>query len=47
MYDLPSQKYFAYTAVPKLYSQVRESVVQELKGMEYFSATADMYVHMW
>ena len=42
-YELPSRKYFSKTAIPKLYDKNREMVAAELKNVDYFSATADMW----
>ena len=42
-YELPSRKYFSKTAIPKLYAKNREIVEEELKSVDYFSATADMW----
>ena len=40
-YQLPSRKYFSETAIPSLYSSVREKVMEELSSVEYFSGTTD------
>ena len=42
-YDLPHRKYFSQTAIPKLYSRVRDTVVAELCKVEFFSATTDLW----
>lgn len=42
-YELPSRKYFSRTAIPKMYEETREKVASDLQGMEYFSATADLW----
>ena len=41
-YQLPSRKYFSETAIPRLYSSVREKVLEELSSVEYFSGTTDL-----
>jgi len=38
-YELPTHKYFTQTAIPTLYSRVRDTVEQELR----YSCTADMW----
>ena len=43
MYQLPSRKYFPETAIPHLYSSVREKVMEELSSVEYFSGTTDLW----
>ena len=42
-YQLPSRKYFSETAIPRLYSSVREKVIEELSSVEYFSGTTDLW----
>ena len=42
-YELPGRKYFRKTAIPTLYTQVRERVTSELKDVDYFSSTTDMW----
>lgn len=42
-YELPGKTYFSETAVPKMYNTVRASVQSELKNVDYFSATTDMW----
>jgi len=42
-YELPSCKYFSQVAIPALYSKEREKVECELQGIEYYSATTDMW----
>ena len=42
-YQLPSRKYFSKTAIPRLYSSVREKVMEELSSVEYFSGTTDLW----
>lgn len=42
-YVLPSRKYFAQTALPELYTACRERVVDQLKNVEFFSTTTDLW----
>jgi hypothetical protein len=42
-YQLPSRKYFSQQAIPKLYNETRESILQQLQSTEFFSATSDMW----
>ena len=43
-FDPPaSRKYFSKVAIPDLYSQTWNKVAAEIKDIEYFSATADMW----
>ena len=42
-YELPSRKYFSKTAIPKLYESTRESMLQSIKNIAFFSATTDMW----
>ena len=42
-YELPGKTYFSETAVPKMYNTVRASVQGELKSVNFFSATTDMW----
>ena len=42
-YQLPSRKYFSETAIPRLYSSVREKVMEELSSVEYFSGTTNLW----
>ena len=42
-YELPSHKYFSKTAIPSLYTQVRDGVTKDLESVDYFSATTDMW----
>ena len=43
MYQLPSRKYYSETAIPRLYSSVREKVMEKLSSVEYFSGTSDLW----
>lgn len=42
-YELPSRSYFSRTALPELYTQVRDRVKAELGSITYFSATTDLW----
>ena len=42
-YQLPSRKYFSQQAIPKLYNETREKIIQQLESVEFFSATTDMW----
>lgn len=42
-YTLPSRKYFSRTALPKLYSSLKEKVRKELEGVTFFSSTTDLW----
>ncbi len=42
-YELPGRKYFSQVAIPQLYSRTRDSVLDELKNLKYFSATTDLW----
>ncbi len=42
-HNLPSHKYFAETALPKLYIKVREELADQLTNVTHFSTTADIW----
>lgn len=42
-YQPPSRKYFTQTAIPSLYTSVREKVKEELSTVKYFSGTTDLW----
>ena len=42
-YTLPSRNYFSHTALPTLYSSVRQKVTEELHQVNYYAATTDMW----
>ena len=42
-YDLPCRKYISNTAIPKLYPSTKEVVEQELKEVEFFAATTNLW----
>ena len=41
-YKPPRRKFFSQTAIPRLYTTVREQVVEELSTVTYFPATTDL-----
>lgn len=43
MFRLASRKYFSKTAIPRLYTETREKVENELKQVKHFSATTDLW----
>ena len=44
MYELPSRKYFSTTEIPKLYMDVKESIVKPaVQNAQYFSASTDLW----
>ena len=44
MYELPSRKYFSTTEIPKLYIDVKESIVKPaVQNAQYFSASTDLW----
>ena len=42
-YKPPGRKYFSETAIPSLYSSLREQLVTELSSVKHFSATTDLW----
>lgn len=42
-YELPGRKYFSQTAVPALYSKVKDDVQRELQEISNFALTTDMW----
>ena len=43
-YELPSRKYFSTTEIPKLYMDVKESIVKPaVQNAQYFSASTDLW----
>jgi len=43
-YNLPSRKHFTKVEIPKLYVEVRDTVVKpKLAEVEFFSATTDLW----
>lgn len=42
-YVLPDRKYFSQTAIPEKYLSVKDGIIQDLKYVDYFSVTTDMW----
>ena len=42
-YSIPSRTYFSQTAIPELYKKCKEKVAAELKTVEFFATTTDMW----
>ncbi len=42
-YVLPDRKYFSQTAIPEKYLSVKDSIIRELKDVDHFSVTTDMW----
>ncbi len=42
-YVLPDRKYFSQTAIPEKYLSVKDGIIRELKDVDYFSVTTDMW----
>lgn len=42
-YQPPRRKYFTQTAIPSLYTSIREKVKEELSTVKYFSGTTDLW----
>ena len=42
-YEIPSRKYFSKNALPSLYAATYQKIANSMKGLEYFSVTADMW----
>ena len=42
-YQLPSRSYFSRTAIPGLYTQIRNRLHTELKHVKFYSATTDLW----
>ena len=42
-YELPSGKYFSQVAIPSLYNNIRDEVIAEIRNVEYYSATTDLW----
>lgn len=42
-YQLPSRKYFGGTATESVYKDVYDIIKHELKDVEYYAATTDMW----
>ncbi len=42
-YVLPDRKYFSQTAIPEKYLSVKDGIIRELKDVDHFSVTTDMW----
>lgn len=42
-YDLPGHKHFTQITIPQSYSHIWDSVASELKKVDYFAATTDLW----
>ncbi|KAG2457434.1 ZBED1 protein, partial [Polypterus senegalus] len=42
-YVIPSRKYFAEEALPKLYNEVKEKILNQLQNVRHFSTTSDLW----
>lgn len=42
-YSIPSRTYFSQVAIPELYKKCKEKVAAELKTVEFFATTTDMW----
>uniref|UniRef100_A0A9J8DDS8 BED-type domain-containing protein n=1 Tax=Cyprinus carpio carpio TaxID=630221 RepID=A0A9J8DDS8_CYPCA len=42
-YVLPDRKYFSQTAIPEKYLSAKDGIIQDLKCVDYFSVTTDMW----
>ena len=42
-YEIPSRKYFSKNALPSLYVATYQKIADSMKGLDYFSITADMW----
>ena len=42
-FQIPSRTYFSQVAIPQLYTESREKVVTELKNVDYYATTTDMW----
>ncbi|XDV32938.1 hypothetical protein PO909_003585 [Leuciscus waleckii] len=42
-YVLPDRKYFSQTAIPEKYLSVKDGIIQDLKDIDHFSVTTDMW----
>ena len=42
-YELPSRNYFSRTALPALYTSVKEKMKKEIASVQYFVATTDLW----
>ena len=42
-YELPSRNYFAQEALPQMYTEVRQSLADQLANVTHFALTSDMW----
>lgn len=42
-YELPGKSYMSKTAIPNLYREVKDAIIKDLKGIDFFAATTDMW----
>nr|XP_055069962.1 E3 SUMO-protein ligase ZBED1-like [Misgurnus anguillicaudatus] len=42
-YTVPSRKYFSDVALPQLYNNTRQKIISELKGIDFYAATTDLW----
>ncbi|XP_035994647.1 zinc finger BED domain-containing protein 1-like [Fundulus heteroclitus] len=42
-YELPRKTYISQTAIPQLYSSIKEDILKEIQDISFFSATSDMW----
>jgi hypothetical protein len=42
-YELPGRTYVSQTAIPQLYNSVKDEILKEMKDIQFYSATTDMW----
>ncbi len=42
-YELPCRKHFSQTALPRLYTECRETVERQLQNVQFFATTSDIW----
>ncbi|KAM9456199.1 E3 SUMO-protein ligase ZBED1 [Clarias gariepinus] len=42
-YELPGRTYASQTAIPQLYNSIKDDILNEIKDIQFFSATTDMW----
>ncbi len=42
-YEPPSRKYFSNIAIPKMYEELKDTVTDELKNVDHYSCTSDLW----
>lgn len=42
-YTVPSRKYFSDVALPQLYNATRQKITRELKDIDFYAATTDLW----